>query len=237
MSQVDKSKPILVFLGGGVQGGAVIRAALTRSFKVRAMVRNLEHAVTLAAPNVECVQGDLNDPASVRAACNGVEHAVLQMPIGSSAAMVMQAKNALAAFKAAEVKSFVFKLSSASRPAPCEEPSFVANQAVEEAARASKIAFAIVRPTMYLDNLLKPSALAEIMRLGVFAPPIKATQRIAWTSADDCAKAALMLLERGVMGGDHCIAGPESLTGEELAKRISEGLRAWPPHSLLRTAA
>ena len=72
---------------------------------------------------------------------------------------------------------------------------------IEEAARASGIRFAIVRPTMYLDNLLKPSALAEIAKDGVFAPPIPASQRIAWTSADDCAEAALTLLERGAMGG------------------------------------
>lgn len=33
-----------------------------------------------------------------------------------------------------------------------------------------------------------------------------------------------MLLERGAMGGDHRIAGPERLTGDELAARVSEGL-------------
>jgi len=58
----------------------------------------------------------------------------------------------------------------------------------------------------------------------VLAPPIPAGQRIAWTSADDCAEAALMLLERGAMGGDHRIAGPESLTGDELASRVSAGI-------------
>ncbi|WP_147413666.1 hypothetical protein [Pseudorhodoplanes sinuspersici] len=86
------------------------------------------------------------------------------------------------------------------------------------------MAFAIVRPTMYLDNLLKPSARAEIMTEGVFAPPIPSSQCIAWTSADDCAEAAMTLLEHGAMGGDYRIAGPESLTGDELAARVSVGL-------------
>ncbi len=80
----------------------------------------------------------------------------------------------------------------------------------EEAARVSGILFAIVRPTMYLDNLLKTSALAEIAKDGVFAPPIPASQHIAWTSADDC-EAALTLLEHGA-------------TGDELAARVSAGL-------------
>ena len=97
----------------------------------------------------------------------------------------------------------------------------MANQTIEYAARGAGLPFAVVRPTIYLDNLLKPSALAEIMGEGVFARLIPASQRIAWTSAHDCAEAALTLLENGAMGGDHRIAGPESLTGDELAARIS----------------
>ncbi|WP_336810121.1 SDR family oxidoreductase [Bosea sp. MMO-172] len=224
MSMIDTSKPILVFLAGGVQGGAVLRAARARGFKVRALVRDRPCAAALQAPGVELALGDLGDAASLAAASTGIDHAVLQVPIGPAAAMTAQAESALAAFKAAGVKSFVLKLASASRPAPCEEPSFVANRMIEDTARAFGLPFAIVRPTMYLDNLLKPSALAEIMGEGVFAPPIPASQRIAWTSADDCADAALMLLERGAMGGDHRIAGPESLTGDELVARVSAGL-------------
>lgn len=222
---MDRSRPILVFLAAGVQGDAVVRAALARGLKVRALVRDRARAAArLPAPNVELVEGDLGDASSLAAASTGIDHAVLQVPIGSTETMTTQAGKALAAFKAGGIVSFVLKLNSASRPAPCEEPSFVANHMIEEAARASGIPFAIVRPTMYLDNLLKPSALAEIAKDGVFAPPIPASQRIAWTSADDCAEAALTLLERGAMGGDHRIAGPDSLTGDELAVRVSAGL-------------
>jgi len=221
---IDRSKPVLVFLAAGVQGGAVVRAALACGLKVRALVRDRSRAAALAEPGVELAEGDLGDVSSLTAASNGIDHAVLQVPIGPAEKMAKQAGNALAAFGAAGIKSFVLKLASASRAAPCEEPSFIANHMIEKAARASGIDFAIVRPTMYLDNLLKPSALAEIMNDGVFAPPIPVSQRIAWTSADDCAEAALMLLERGAMGGDHRIAGPDSLTGDELAARVSTGL-------------
>ncbi|MGF6312612.1 uncharacterized protein YbjT (DUF2867 family) [Bradyrhizobium sp. i1.8.4] len=221
---IDRSKPILVFLAAGVQGGAVVRAAFAQGLKVRALVRNRARAAALAAPGVELAEGDLGDAVSLENASTGIDHAMLQVPIGPAEPMATQAQNALVAFKAAGIQSFVLKLASASRPAPCEEPSFIANQMIEDAARASGIPFAIVRPTMYLDNMLKPSALAEIMSEGVFAPPIPASQRIAWTSADDCAEAALTLLERDAMGGDHRIAGPESLTGDELATRLSAGL-------------
>jgi len=224
MSIIDKSQPILVYLAGGVQGGAVVRAALRGGFKVRALVRDRERVPALAALGVELAEGDLRDPASLRAASAGIAHAVLQLPIGSQEDMRIQADNAVSASLASGLTSVILKLSSVSRPAPCEEPSFVANAMIEDVARRSGLPFAIVRPTMYLDNLLKPSARAEIVEHGVFAPPIAESQRIAWTSTDDCARAAVTLLEHGVKTGDHRIAGPESVSGNELALRISAGL-------------
>jgi uncharacterized protein YbjT (DUF2867 family) len=223
MSVVDRSKPIvLVHLAAGVQGSAVVRAALSRGFPVRALVRDAARAPTFPA-GVEVVQGDLNDPASLRAASAGVGCAVLQIPLGPLTTMAAQARNAADAWGHDCTRPLVLKLASASRPAPCAEPGFVGNAAVEEVLRQAGLRFACVRPTMYLDNLLKPSARAQIMEEGVFAPPIPATLRIAWTSADDCARATLTLLERGAMG-DHRIAGMQSLDGDELAAQITAGL-------------
>lgn len=224
MSVFDPRKPLLVFLAAGVQGGAVVRAARRRGLAVRALVRDRARAAALAAPGVELVAADLDDAASLRAACAGIDRAVLQVPIGPPERMRSHARNALDAFAAAGVRGFVLKLASASRPAPCAEPSLVGNRAVEDAARESALPFAIVRPTMYLDNLLKPAARADLARHGVFAPPLPSSQRIAWTSTDDCAEAASMLLQRGRFGGDHLIAGPHSLGGDELAARLSAGL-------------
>ncbi len=224
MFAVDKSQPILVYLAGGVQGGAVVRAARQRGFKVRALIRDRTQVPALAALGVELVEGDLRDPASLRAASADLAHAVLQIPIGSLEDMRIQAENAVSASLASGLTSIILKLASASRPVPCEEPSFVANAMIEDAVRRSGLPFAIIRPTMYLDNLLKPSARADIVEHGIFAPPIAASQRIAWTSTDDCARAAMTLLERGVDTGDHRIAGPESIGGDELALRISAGL-------------
>ncbi|MBR1221275.1 NmrA family NAD(P)-binding protein [Bradyrhizobium sp. U87765 SZCCT0131] len=224
VSGFEPSKPVLVTLANGVQGGAVVRAALARGLRVRALVRDRAGAQPLAAQGAEIAVGDLDDAATLIAACDGAGALVLQVPIGPLDIMRVRARHALVAARAGGVAALVLKLASASRPAPCEEPSFVANAAMTDDVRCAGLPFAVVRPTMYLDNLLKPSALAEIATQGVFAPPIAAGQRIAWTSAADCAEAAVMLLVRGMFGGDHRIAGPESVSGDELARRISDGL-------------
>jgi uncharacterized protein YbjT (DUF2867 family) len=224
MSTIDQSQPILIYLAAGVQGSAVVRAALRRGLKVRALVRDRRRASALSGLGVELAEGNLSDPASLRAASAGIAHAVLQIPIGSREDMRIQAGNAVSASLACGLKSVVLKLASASRQPPCEEPSFVANAMIEEVVRASGLPFSIVRPTMYLDNLLKPSARMDIVEHGIFAPPIAESQLIAWTSVEDCARAAITLLERGISSGDHRIAGPESVDGNELVARIGLGL-------------
>lgn len=224
MPIIDSARSVLVYLANGIQGGAVVRAARRRGFAVRALVRDRTCSAALVAPGVEIVEGDLFDRPSLLAAASGVAHAVLQIPTGPLVQMLEAADGALAASAAAGHRSVILKMASASRPAPCPELGFVANAAVEQKLRSSGLPFAIVRPTMYLDNLLKPSARAEMLTDGLFSPPIAASQRIAWTSADDCAEVAVMLLENGADGGDHLIGGPDSVTGDELARRLSIGL-------------
>lgn len=221
---IKSPKPVvLVFLAAGVQGSAVVRAALARGFAVRALVRDVSRVPAISLPDVEWIEAGLDSVDAMRAASAGIRHAVLQVPTGPADTMVEHARNASVALRSADVQSMVLKLASASRPAPCTEPSFVGNARVEGVLHDAGLAFATVRPTLYLDNLLKPSARREIVQEGVFAPPIAASQRIAWTSTDDCARAAIALLE-GRVTGDFRIAGTQSMDGDELAATLQAGL-------------
>lgn len=234
MTIFDPSEPIvLVYLAAGVQGSAVVRAALAHGLSVRALVRDRARAPSFPKDRVELAEGDLDDPASLRTASAGVTHTVLQIPTGPVETMADQARNAASASIAAGLRSVVLKLASASRPAPCAEPSFIGNALVEDALRQAGLAFASVRPTMYLDNLLKPSARSEIVGSGLFAPPIAATQRIAWTCVDDCARAAIELLVQGATG-DHRIAGARA--PERRRARITHLGGPGPAHRLPGTA-
>jgi uncharacterized protein YbjT (DUF2867 family) len=225
MPDVDFSKPVLIYLANGVQGAAVTRAALHHGLQVRALVRRPAHASALKERGVQLVQADLFDPGSLVAASQGASSAIIQLPTGTRDEMCAQAVHAFNAAKIAGLSSIILKLASASRAEPCEEPSFVANAMVEDIARRSGLLSAIVRPTMYLDNLLKPQVCADLIKRGVFAVPIAPHQRIAWTSAEDCAEATIRLLTTSdASGGDYRIAGPEGLTGAALADRITVGL-------------
>lgn len=82
------SDSVLVTAATGRQGGATARALLAEgSTSVRVMVRNPEAptAQALAAAGAEVVVGDLDDPASLRAACAGARAVFsMQSPILSA---------------------------------------------------------------------------------------------------------------------------------------------------------
>ena len=210
---------ILIYLANGIQGGAVARAALRAGLRVRALVRDGAAAAPLAALGAEVFAGQLDDRAFLERAHRGVSHVVLQLPLGARCSL---AELAVDAARAAAIEGLVLRLASASRPAPCPEPSLVANAGIESLVRGSGLPHAVIRPTMYLENLLKPGLRDEIAG-GLLEMPIAAEQRIAWTNVDDCARAAIALLH-ACDGGDHLVAGPEALSGPGLAAALSSGL-------------
>jgi NAD(P)H dehydrogenase (quinone) len=210
---------ILVYLASGVRGGAVARVALEAGLRVRALVRDERAAAPLAALGAEVAAGRLDDPEFLERAHRGISRVVLQLPLGAPLSL---AKRAVDAAGSAAIDGLVLRLASASRPAPCTEPSFVANAAIEELVRGSGLPHAVIRPTMYLENLLKPGLRDEIAH-GTLEMPVATEQRIAWTNVEDCARAAIALLH-ACDGGDHLVAGPEALCGTDLAAALSAGL-------------
>jgi uncharacterized protein YbjT (DUF2867 family) len=71
--QDREKKTILVTGATGKQGGAVAERLLREKWKVRALCRNTdkEEALSLERQGAELVQGNLDEPESLRAACAG----------------------------------------------------------------------------------------------------------------------------------------------------------------------
>ena len=83
----------------GNNGSATATALLDKGEKFRALVRDLDKAADWAAKGVELVQGDLNDPASVRAAMEGIDSAVLIQIIYCQSCGKGQQKNTIFNFR------------------------------------------------------------------------------------------------------------------------------------------
>ena len=112
---------VLVTAATGRQGGATARALLAEGkSSVRVMVRNPDapNAKALAAAGAEVVVGDLDDPASLRAACAGVRAVFsMQSPIISASGVDhskerQQGRNLVEAALAQGVTTFVHTATS-----------------------------------------------------------------------------------------------------------------------------
>ncbi|NVJ19668.1 NmrA family NAD(P)-binding protein [Myxococcus sp. AM011] len=118
---MSSQKTVLVTAATGRQGGATARALLAEGHTpVRVLVRDAEapNARALAAAGAEVVIGDLDNPASLRAACAGARAVFsMQSPIVSGSGIdfskeVQQGRNLVEAALAEGVETFVHTATS-----------------------------------------------------------------------------------------------------------------------------
>ncbi len=158
---MNNRKTILVVGATGAQGGSVARALLARNqFAVRALTRKTDSAAAqaLREAGAEIVQGDLDDPASLRAALEGVygvfgvtnfwEHFDKEEVHG---------RNLVEAVAAAKVQHFVFStlppVAKATNGA-LKSPHFDIKAEHEELARSLGIAATFIHVPFYFENFL-----------------------------------------------------------------------------------
>lgn len=130
-------------------GSATARALLAKGVRFRALVRDPGKAAAWAERGVELVQGDLENPASVRRALAGVDRALLVMPNGE-----FQERAELSFIRTAREAGlpWILKLSSPEAVRGTTSPIPLAHIAAEDAIMASGMNWTFVRPSFYMQN-------------------------------------------------------------------------------------
>lgn len=148
--------PILVIGATGQQGGAVARELLRRGHPVRALVRAPDSAAAkeLDSAGVSLAAGDLEDPASLRAAMAGVRGvfamATFLPPLGTDG----ERRHGRAVAKAAkdtEVPHVVYSsVGGAERDTGI--PHFESKWDIEQELRALDLPATVLRPAFFMEN-------------------------------------------------------------------------------------
>jgi uncharacterized protein YbjT (DUF2867 family) len=206
---------ILITGASGSVGKAVLQEAIRKESKVRAMYRSKDEAAK-APSGSEAVLADYADKESLSKALNGVSSVyVVCSPIPQ---LVELESNILDACKKAGVKHVVLNSALGAGDYPKSFPSW--HRKVEDKLKGMGLSYTILRPNGFLQNIVTYNA-PSIRAQGAFYVAM-GDAKVSYLDVGDIAVVAVKALQGGAhTGKTYELNGPEAISNQELAKRIS----------------
>ena len=210
---------ILVVGATGNLGGSIARALLAGGKKVRILVRPGSSYADLVRDGAEPVTGDLKEPASLHAACAGVDAVVTTAnAIGRGGEDTIESvdlhgnQHLIEAAEAEGVHRFIFtSVLGASADSPV--PFIQAKGATEQRLTKSAMTWTILQPNLYMDSWL-PMAVGGPALAGQPVTLVgEGRRRHSMVAMGDVVSYALAALERDEANNQRLvIGGPDAIS-------------------------
>ena len=216
---------VTVFGASGRQGLAQVRQLARAGFAARAVSRRPDPFLGEEMPNTDVVSADLDDATSLRAAMRGAEAVFFTRPLLQFADPVERVKRLAEAAKAEDVQRVVMNTSLGTSDEPTGDLAYDSTKAQEDALADSGAPYTIVRPVLFMDNLLTNWALPSIVKDGAYVYPHRPDLGANWISLDDVARYMIAILDRpDLLGQRITLGGPERLVPTQVAEVLSQAL-------------
>ena len=210
---------ILITGSSGKTGRALINALAKQKLKMRAMVRTHSQIDELKALGAhEGVVADLANPTEVASACADITQIYLICP-NMHPNEIGLAQNIIAAAKAANVQRILYH--SVLHPQTQKMPHHWNKSRVEEMLFESGVAYTILQPTAYMQNVL--AGWSTILEENVYPVPYAVTTRLGMVDLADVAEAAAIVLASDQYTyGTYELCGLQTLDQMQVAQRIGQ---------------
>ncbi len=207
---------ILITGASGSVGKAVLQEASRKESKVRAMYRSKEEAAK-APSGSEAVLADYANKQSLRDALDGVTSVyVVCSPIPQ---LVELESNVLDVCKESGVKHVVLSSAMGAGDYGKSFPSW--HRKVEDKLKGTGMSYTILRPNGFLQNIVVYNA-PSIRAQGTFYAAM-GDAKVSYLDVGDIAVVAVKALTGGAHAGKtYELNGPEAISNQELARRISK---------------
>lgn len=226
----DSKKSILVFGATGQQGGSVATALLRAGWTVRAFVRDVKSAKSLAliAAGAELAQGEFSDTNSMRTAMQGVYGVFSVQPssgMGPELGLSDEEEERYGMLIAdLAVETGVNHLIYTSGGAVGEQLTgmghFDSKARIEAHIRTLPITATIVRPAAFMEMLVMPGFGLDEGRYNFFVRPDQSIQLIA---VEDIGKiVAVLFSDPTRFGGATIDIASDTVNGAELGAALSK---------------
>lgn len=206
-----------VFGASGAQGSAIAAALVAAGHAVRGISRS----GAPAGEGVEAVAADLGDRDQVYAALDGVGHVSLTVPLCYDATLVRRyAENVVAAAAEQGVRRVVLNSNTRIPAEPTDAAAFETRRIAEEVVLGGEVSAVVLRPAIYLENLLAPGVVDAVKSAGVLAYPLPAATPVSWISHADLGQAVAVALTDDELAGQTLEIGGPDLVGPALAEAV-----------------
>src|SRR5579884_1977405 len=211
---------ILITGATGTVGREVVKILARPEARVRAMVRDRGHAASISYPGVDIVAGDFAKVETLDDALSGVKSAFLLPPPDED--MVEQQANFIQAASRSRTLKHIVKLSvlGVSPDSPVRFARWHAES--ERQIVESGIPYTFIRPNFFMQNILMYRD--SIVHDGAIYAPMGDARASYVDVRDLAAVIAAVLSEFGHEWKAYEVTGPEALTYEEMANRLSVAL-------------
>lgn len=219
---------ITVVGASGNTGSDVAEVALEYGHDLRAVARNPDSLTQLRNRGAEIVAADLDDHDGISSAISGVDAIYYCSPlaVGSDepfAVEIARGRNVIAAAQSEGIGHFV--LLSAMGPETAPEVTLIeTKRAVEGDLAASGLAYTILRPSMFMDNVAMAGPEA-LLAMGL-TWPFSENALIQPIAASDIARIAIQAMTSGPRNRSFDLVGPEALTLPEIASELGRAMGA-----------
>ncbi|MBW8012716.1 MAG: NAD(P)H-binding protein [Chloroflexi bacterium] len=212
---------ILVTGASGKTGLAVIRALANQDQPVRAFIHRADQAAKAKHYGAsEIMVGDLLNKENLNRAFQGIR-AVYHICPNVNPHELEIGRNAIDFGRANEIEHFVFH--SVLHPQIEAMPHHWNKMRVEEILINSGLAFTILQPGAYMQNIL--SQWSSIIELGIYSVPYSKETRISMVDLEDIAEAAASVLGNSqFFGGTFELVGSDHPSQVEIAGILSSRL-------------
>lgn len=215
---------VAVFSASARPGLAQVRQLKLAGYNVRAVTR--QRLVNSTLEGTEIVAADLNDPKSLLDACTGVDAVFFTVPSFAEEVKGKQHITALSlAAKQAGVKRFVYNTTTWHPDKLIGVPSMDERYLRTKALLESGVSATVIRPSLFMDNLLTQWVKPYLLHHQEFAYPHKLDLDVSWICLDDVGRYMIETMKRSEYEGKIVdVGGPETLRPTQVADLLGDVL-------------
>lgn len=216
-------RKVLVLGASGDQGLPLLDKLLEAGFQPTAGVRRADALKETRFAALPVVPADLEDEESLFKAFQGQDALAMHLPFEFDRARAAGfGRRIAAAARRAGLGKIVFNTSCFVADHDLNLSAHDGRRDIERSIAESGVPYVIVRPVVFMDNIIRVWSKPSIVHKNVWAYPAGETLKISWICLEDVAAYMTQGLERDDLTAEKVlVGGPEALVGAEVAERLS----------------